>query len=641
MLQVTSLKVRQWFVPLLSIMMTNSLCSATQLEDTESLMMTEVEEKITFDKSGDHVSASYHTNKHFLATKFGDSYVEEVSYDATTCEVSNVYGVSQGSWKTWKSSNNTSDGIFYDGMNVYSLSVSLNRKGQTAYFSYTQKFLDAIYLGSLDFSEPLYVEKKTVQVTVPSWLDMEIKEFNFGDKVTKTVEQKSKSTVYTYVIENQKKMPSEKRMPNRREIYPSILFVYRSAKLDGGEKVLFKSAQDQYKWYQSLIAQNVEKKDTVCQEVKKIVAGCKTDKEKMKAIYEWVQENIRYIAFEDGMAGFRPQVAHEVLDNKYGDCKGMANLLCKMLECVGIDARMVWIGTRGIPYDYTTPSLAVDNHAICAAIIGKDTTYLDATCEYISMGQYTSSIAGRATMVENGANCILTHVPDVSPRQNLDTTFVTISLKDGKMCGTYKNILNGEEKVDFLYSMENYDNDLMETLQKNGYKGLPSDESQVKVSGGKSGDLQYTIEYPYIWKRDLSQAGNDYYVSMDMNKMLASMDVDVKKRTTALDFGSKKCVSYTSELTVPAGMKVAYTPSNLLIDKPKYRFEIKYSISGGKVVYKRNITIKQPVIDVKEFAEWNADVRKLKNAYLSQILLSGNKNTSTKSNSKSNNKKKK
>jgi hypothetical protein len=57
-----------------------------------------------------------------------------------------------------------------------------------------------------------------------------------------------------------------------------------------------------------------------------LVAGKSSDEEKVKSIYYWVQDNIRYIAFEEVIAGFKPEAAQTVFSNKYGDCKGMANL---------------------------------------------------------------------------------------------------------------------------------------------------------------------------------------------------------------------------------------------------------------------------------------------------------------------------
>ncbi len=47
----------------------------------------------------------------------------------------------------------------------------------------------------------------------------------------------------------------------------------------------------------------------------------------------------------------------------------MANLTKELLLASGFDARLCWIGTNHIAYDYSTPSMSVDNHMICALYI--------------------------------------------------------------------------------------------------------------------------------------------------------------------------------------------------------------------------------------------------------------------------------
>ena len=41
----------------------------------------------------------------------------------------------------------------------------------------------------------------------------------------------------------------------------------------------------------------------------------KTDSEKAQAIYLWVQNHMKYVAFEDGMEGFVPRQAADVCPN--------------------------------------------------------------------------------------------------------------------------------------------------------------------------------------------------------------------------------------------------------------------------------------------------------------------------------------
>ncbi len=44
----------------------------------------------------------------------------------------------------------------------------------------------------------------------------------------------------------------------------------------------------------------------------KITAGITNDQDKIKAIYYWVQDKIRYIAYEDGYSGLYPHIGHRM-----------------------------------------------------------------------------------------------------------------------------------------------------------------------------------------------------------------------------------------------------------------------------------------------------------------------------------------
>ena len=53
---------------------------------------------------------------------------------------------------------------------------------------------------------------------------------------------------------------------------------------------------------------------------------------------------------EYGIGGFKPDKAISVLENKYGDCKGMTSLLVVLLNQLEIDAHYCWITTNKHPY---------------------------------------------------------------------------------------------------------------------------------------------------------------------------------------------------------------------------------------------------------------------------------------------------
>ncbi|MBR5971334.1 MAG: DUF3858 domain-containing protein [Paludibacteraceae bacterium] len=589
------------------------------LEPEDDIIITEKVETISYSRNSSGISATRSVKAQYMNRRYGANHEFQIYYNQEDSKLTNIKSEHVS---YFFSSNLDNNGIFFDGLNICNCETNLKDAGGKANFAYDQNYNNALYLSKAVFAESEFIGKHTIIVEVPSWLNMEIKEFNFNGKVTKTTKPDDKKNTYTYTMENVKPLREESHTQPPLYTFPSLLFVYKSATLSNDkEMTLFSTAQDQYQWYNQLMAQIVENTDSICKETHKIVAHSKDDYEKVASLYQWVQKNIRYIAFENGIAGFKPQLASKVLDDKYGDCKGMANLLRNMLRCEGIDSRMVWLGTNTLPYDYSTPSLAVDNHAICATIIGRDTIYLDATCEYAAMKEYPSSIAGRPVMMENGNNCILTHVPDNHPHDNLDSTYISMSITDKGLEGKYKNIQRGEDKIKFLYYFNDDFSDILKSLQRRGFQGLPPNNEQVELSGVTAADSEVVVEYPYIMEKPVVKSDNKYYISMDITHRFLSLETDEGKKKTNLYFNYKAVDACTSELTIPSGYKVTYKPADLKIDKQKYKFEIKYELTGNKILYKRSITLKEQTIPLEQLSEWNKDLEKLKSAYLEMLIL--------------------
>lgn len=76
-----------------------------------------------------------------------------------------------------------------------------------------------------------------------------------------------------------------------------------------------------------------------------------TDKrEEARLIYEWVSTHIAFVAIELGAGGFTPHQAHDVLDNRFGDCKDHVVLLEAMLAARGIESSAALINSGAGSY---------------------------------------------------------------------------------------------------------------------------------------------------------------------------------------------------------------------------------------------------------------------------------------------------
>jgi hypothetical protein len=70
--------------------------------------------------------------------------------------------------------------------------------------------------------------------------------------------------------------------------------------------------KDLYGWYSTVCSDIGNKPDELKGKVNDLVFNKKTDLEKIESIFYWVQDHIRYIAFENGIMGFKPDAAQNV-----------------------------------------------------------------------------------------------------------------------------------------------------------------------------------------------------------------------------------------------------------------------------------------------------------------------------------------
>jgi transglutaminase-like putative cysteine protease len=171
---------------------------------------------------------------------------------------------------------------------------------------------------------------------------------------------------------------TEFAMPSARELEARLAIAPRG----------FRSWDDVAKWYEELADPQASAGSRIKATVDRITAGAPNDRAKLQKIYEWVQEQVRYMAVEIGIGGYQPHASEEVCSKLYGDCKDMTTLLCSMAAYVGIDVRQVLVSTwqNGKP-DTSLATPLQFNHAIAFAPTIDGGIWMDATEKWCRFGE--------------------------------------------------------------------------------------------------------------------------------------------------------------------------------------------------------------------------------------------------------------
>lgn len=518
----------------------------------------------------------------------------------------------------------TSNDLFHNDSRVKYLSLDFPLLGYKYHTTINKKYLDVKYLTKLYFNGSYPIINKTIKVEVPVWLNLELKEMNFeGFSIEKTVETNSKTNfkTYTYTLNDIPAMYKEKNAPGPTYIYPHVLILAKSFTYNDITSNLFNNTQDLYNWYVSLTNALENDNSVIKNKVIELTKTAKTDQEKIKNIYYWVQDNIRYIAFEDGIAGFKPDEASSVFNKRYGDCKGMANLTKQMLIEAGYDARLTWIGTKRIAYDYSIPSLSVDNHMICTLFKDGKTIYLDGTEKFNAFGEYADRIQGKQVLIENGEDYIIKTVPNSNAGFNKEITDYEFSITGEKIVGKASKKYQGESRSSLLYYLNSIKNDKKENFLE---YYLNNGDGNIKVNNINTSNLEnresdIDFSYDITLNSAISSFDNIYYIDLDFDKEFSGYNFE--DRNTDYVLTSKKHIESKTTLKIPEGYTASELPQNISFKNDNYDLSVQFKKGDNSIVYTKKFVINNSKINKQDFEDWNSFNSKLNKLYKEQIIL--------------------
>ena len=523
--------------------------------------------------------------------------------------------------------NNLNDSFYDDSKEVGFIYPKLAKGSKTniklTYNIKNPRFLSAFYFG--DFY-PIINNKVTIIADKNIEFTFKPFQLNNGAKITFKKKKKGENYVYTWSTKKTEKFEIESNAPNYKTILPHVIPIITSYQQDGKTKKLLDGVEGLYSWYYSLV-ENINKEETdpaLTTLVEELTREKESDIEKVKAIYYWTQQNIKYIAFEYALGGFIPREANEVFQKKYGDCKDNSSILFKMLEIAGLQGNLTWIGTRKIPYTYEeVPTPAVDNHMILSYENKNNTYYLDATGRYIQIEYPSSFIQGKEALISNGNNFKVKKIPVVPAHLNkvVDTTYIQISNRD--IIGTSNSTFSGYIKNNLFYNLENTrkEADVKELYNKRFFKGsnkflIKSYKEENKFSY----DKDFSVSYNFSIQDYVQNIGSEIFINPHFNKIVSSVKTK-EDRKYDIEFEYKRQFSHTNIIEIPDGYEVSYIPTSVSFTNDLISVNLSYSTDKNKIVCKQNVVFNFIKLNKEQQQKVNIFVEKTEKASKEIIIL--------------------
>ena len=390
---------------------------------------------------------------------------------------------------------------------------------------------------------------------------------------------------------------------------------------------MLSNLDDLYAWYNTFVKDlNKEASPELKAVVNQIKSKSKSEIDIVKNVFYWVQENIQYVAFEQGMRGLIPHDGSYVCEKRYGDCKDMANLIVNMLKLADVKAYHTWIGTRDLPYKYSqVPTPLVDNHMI-AAYISPDKQYyfLDATSDHTPFGLPSSMIQGKEALIGlDASHYEVRMIPEIEKEKNIMVDSISIHLEGNQIVGSGSSSLGGYTKVFGGYALDRSEKDdvkrYVTRLIGKGSNKFYLDN--YVLSDVNDRDKRTVIDYRFRIGDYFQKIGDELYVNLNLNKEHYNdfINLELRESPKERDYKYEK-VEYC-ELTIPDGYTVEYLPPNAKSNGDLLGFETEYTSANGKIVFKKKFYVNYLLMQPNQFEHWNASVKPLSEAYKESIIL--------------------
>jgi len=506
--------------------------------------------------------------------------------------------------------------VFFDDSEYISFTYPAVKKGTKTSLSYDVAVNDPHFIGSGFFASYAPIVDARFTFILDPTVELEFKFFNVDEsEITKTETTKNGRKVLTFQMKDVPKVEFEPSSPSYNYLAAHMSTMIRSYKKSSGETVEILGNPDLlYNWYWTFID---GLKESRSEQIDELLAGIVSPEDdeltKVKKIYYWVQDNIKYIAFEEGMRGFIPHNGDYVCTKRYGDCKDMASIIVNMLNHAGIEAHYTWIGSRKLPYKYTElPSASVDNHMIATYIKDGEYYFLDATGQYQPFGLPTSMIQGKQALIAYDKDRYeIKEVPVMRKEDNIMKDEYSYQLEAGTVKGSGNVTLTGYAKVFNSFRMINSskqktDEYITRLLNRGSNKFFVDD---YDIQGLDDLDAPITLDYDFRAEDYYREINGSIYFNMNMDKSFSNATIEEdRKYPRELDY--KYIDQNLSSLEIPEGYEVKFLPKNSEVDGKVFGYSMKYRQEEGKVILERSFYLDYLLMQPEDFANWNEAIEK-------------------------------
>ena len=472
-----------------------------------------------------------------------------------------------------------------------------------------------------DFDHNIIVLNEILEVNVPKDKQINLKTED-GYKPTITTEGDRR--IYRWQTSNLKRKTDDelkkewkKRRLHHQDDQPSV------------QLTTFQSWQELGKWYAPLAKERTVATPELRAKALELTKDKSTELDKIKALYDYVATDFRYVSLSFGVGRYQPHAAGDIFSNKYGDCKDKHTLLSTMLGVIGVHADPVLINSSR-QLDPDVPSPGQFDHVITYVTLRDGShIWLDTTTEVAPFQLLSFQIRKKKALwvPTDGKPAQVIETPANSPVPNEQNLTLDGKINDvGTLTAKLHFTFRGDSELLFRSAFRNSP----ETEWKNlcGNLGLKGEATDVKVSDPTNTSIPFELSYSISMPNYMAWSSKtpSFAVPLPQVSIPDVDETDDDQPDPVTLVGAPINSDFKIALEVPAKYDVQL-PLPTTVKRDYGTYSVTYAKDKNVITAERKLVLNQRELPKKRLGDFAAFHRIVNSDQLQQIALETDSNS--------------
>ena len=515
------------------------------------------------------------------------------------------------------------DQSVFDGFTLYSDNRMKKADLSQSTYPYTVEFEYEIEHKALFFipdfelyeDDEISTQKTKYTLVYPPSLKPRYKLFKIQEPKEIAVDSKQ-SLQWTF--ENIKPEKFEKLSPDFDRVVPNISVAPNAFEFDkyAGKMDTW---ENYAKWIMLLNKDRNVLPEQGKKQVHELTRNAKSTDEKVRILYEYLQNKTRYVGIQLGIGGFQPFEASVVDQTGYGDCKALSNYMVTLLKEVGITANYTLIraGANAAAMDISFPSSQF-NHVIVAVPNKSDTLWLECTSQTNPFGYLGDFTGDRYALMITDLGGKIVKTPAYTASQNTQSRTGDVVVEiTGDAKAKVKTTFRGlqYENNDLNSVLNNQYDDQKKWIQQN-FKIPAFDISGFSMVNKKDIIPSAVVNADLVIKRFATVSGKRMFLTPNLLNRSTYIPEKLETRKTNVVVRKPFIDVDTIRYHLPEGIYPEFLPEPAKIRSRFGEYEATFTLDDGSLVYIRKLKMNKgefPPESYKEFSEFYKSINKADN----------------------------